>query len=199
MKRRIKTKLDAEKEERLKPIDPKAALKGLVTEAVRQAVGVVKMEEDSEMEFKPAQASAHDHAGDIIAVLQPKLAYPQGGPWGPTTNQKARAKAKITCRRTKARAKAKEQCKSKEKRHLSKARAMAKEKAKATKILDESGRYGNLPKKLTSTRSKRLFQTKMDLWQRGWQNRWPQWTWDKQNHWASRGGQAGGKGKSSVW
>ena len=160
-------KLEAEKEERLKAIDPKAALKGLVNEAVRQAVGVVKMEEDSEMGFNPAQASDYDHAGDIIAVLQPKNGLSPGGPWGPTTNQKARAKAKRTRIRTKARATANGKCKSKEKRHLPKVRAKAKEKAKAKKILDKSGRYGNLPKKLTSTRSMRLFQTKVEIFGKG--------------------------------
>jgi hypothetical protein len=39
------------------------------------------MEEDSEMGFNPAQASGHDHAGDIIAVLQPKKwLIPRGSP-----------------------------------------------------------------------------------------------------------------------
>ena len=120
------------------------------------------------MGFNPAQASGHDHAGDIIAVLQPKNGLsPGGGPWGPTTSQKARAKAKRTRTRTKARAKANGKSKSRGKRHLPKARRKAKENAKAKTILGESGRYGNLPRRLTSTRSKLLFQTRVDIFGKG--------------------------------
>ena len=83
------------------------------------------------------------------------MVYPQGEPWGPTKGKKAMAKVTRTRTRTKARAKANGKCKSRGKRHLPKARA----KTKTKKILGESGRYGNLPRKVISTKSKLLFQT----------------------------------------
>ena len=127
-KRKKKAKLEAEKKERLKAIDPKATLKGLVNEAVRQAVGVVKMEEDSEMGFNPAQASDHDHAGDIFAVLQPKNGLSPGGALG--SNEKPKGKGKCKKNKNKNKGKGKGKWKVQKQGEATPAQGTSKDKGK---------------------------------------------------------------------
>ena len=187
-----KTKLEAEKEERLKAIDPKAALKGLVNEAVRQAVGVVKMEEDSEMGFNPAQASDHDHAGDIFAVLQPKNGLSPGGALGSNERQKGNGKGNKN--KNKNNGKGKGKWKVQKQGEATPSQGTSKDKDK-----ENPGRQWKIWKPAQKGHFNEKQAAVPNHWQRGWQNRWPQWTWSRQNQWASREGQTGGKGKSSGW
>ncbi|MFM7987606.1 MAG: hypothetical protein ACKPKO_50655, partial [Candidatus Fonsibacter sp.] len=88
-----KDRVKRKKEEALKKLDPKAALKGLVDEAVAAAVGDVSMNHN---------VSDVDHASALIKALQPKKGYPRGWlrghPMAKVGNrskrQRARAKAK---------------------------------------------------------------------------------------------------------
>lgn len=189
-----KVKREAEKEEKLKAIDPKAALKGLVDEAVRQAVGVVKMEEDSGMEFVPIHAAAHDHAGDLIAAMQPKNGSSPGGALGSNSKKDKKNKKEKTI---KGKGKSKGQVQVQE--NVVPDQSIGKFKGKGK----GNGRKWKVwkPAQKAYVDKKQAFVPNQNaqFWQRGWQNRWPQWTWNKQNQWASRGEQAGGKGKSNGW
>ena len=152
------------------------------------------------MGFNPAQASGHDHAGDIIAVLQPKNGLSPGGALGSSNKSKGKGKGKKNKNKNKGKGKGK--WKEQEQGEATPAQGTKKGKGKC-KGKDNPGRKW----KVWKPAQKAYFNEKQavvpnqsgNLWQRGWQNRWPQWTWSKQNQWASREGQAGGKGKSSVW
>ena len=67
-----KARIEKEKEEVLKKLDPKAALQGMVQAAVQKAVGEVKMDVDATpTEVRPS-ISFHDHADNLIKALKPK-------------------------------------------------------------------------------------------------------------------------------
>jgi hypothetical protein len=189
-----KARIEKEKEEVLKKLDPKAALQGMVQAAVQKAVGEVKMDVDATpTDVRPS--TVHDHDDNLIKALRPTNGQSPEGASGSNMSKRQ----KKTLRKSKSVNKETNQ--------------ELKGKKPKSGTVTPGGRNTNLRKwnvwKPSAwnrgsefNQKKQPFKVKEDpeAWRSGWSNRWPQWSSNKSKQWGSmRKNQVGAKGKGRGW